>query len=164
MPRRSTSALCSQPPPEHVGSPWRSSMTRCRNPLILSLMIALPHLAVSADAPPPILDLTISNGTRLIQHFHDSIYFKVWSSPSLAAVRAKLDEIKPQAQEQVGFDPFAVLEGLASARLRVSWEAVPGVPPAESPPEILLQLDLGPQAMVLFHGLIDKLPLPATTV
>jgi hypothetical protein len=139
-------------------------MKRCCNPLILSLMVALPHLVVGADSPSPIVDLTISNGARLIQHFHDSIYSKVWSSPSLAAVRAKLDEVKPQAQEQLGFDPFAVLEGLASARLQVSWEAIPGVPPADAPPEILLQIDLGAQALVLFHGLIDKLPLPATTI
>jgi hypothetical protein len=127
-------------------------------------MVALPRLMVGSDAPVPIVDLTISDGIRLIQHFHDSIYFKVWSSPSLAAVRAKLDELKPQAQEQVGFDPFAVLAGLISARLQVSFEAVPGVAPADATPEILLQLDLGPQATVLFHGLIDKLPLPATTV
>lgn len=109
-------------------------MKRCCTALVLGLMVALPRLVAGADAPSTIMDLTISNGARLIQHFHDSIYFKVWSSPSLAAVRAKLDEVKPQAQEQLGFDPIAVLEGLASARLQVSWEAVPGVPPAESTP------------------------------
>jgi hypothetical protein len=123
-------------------------------------MVGLPQFMVGADAPPPMLDLTISNGARLIQHFHDSIYFKVWSSPSLAVVRAKLDEVKTQALEHVGFDPFAALEGLASARLQVSWEAVPGA----TTPDIMLQLDLGPQAPVLFHGLIDKLPLPATSI
>jgi hypothetical protein len=139
-------------------------MKRCCNALVLSLMVALPRLALGADAPAPIVDLTISNGARLLQHFHDSIYFKVWSSPSLAAVRAKFEEVKPQAQEQIGFDPYAALAGLASARLQVSWEVVPGISPAEAAPEILLQLDLGPQAMVLFHGLIDKLPFPATTV
>jgi len=41
-------------------------------------------------------------------------------------VRAKLDELKAQAQENVGFDPIAVREGLASARFQVSWQVVPG--------------------------------------
>ncbi len=139
-------------------------MKRCCTTLLLSLMIAVPRLVAGADAPAPIVDLTISNGARLLQHFHDSIYFKVWSSPSLAAVRAKFEEVKPQAKEQVGFDPYAALDSLASARLQVSWEAVPGVPLADAAPEILLQIDLGAQATVVFHGLIDKLPFPATTV
>ncbi len=82
-------------------------MKRCCHALLLGLVIAVPRLAVGADAPPAIIDLTISSGARLLQHFHDSIYFKVCSSPSLAAVRAKFEAVKPQAQEQVGFDPYA---------------------------------------------------------
>ena len=140
-------------------------MIRCCTSLILGLMVALPTAVNAADANPTIVDVTISDGARLVQHFHDGIYFKLWSSPSLTSVRAKLDEVKPQAQEQLGFDPFAALAGLVSARLQVSFPPpTPGAAPSESEPEVLFQVDLGAQATVLFHGLIDKLPLPAATV
>jgi hypothetical protein len=110
----------------------------------------------AGDSPPVILDLCIAHGAQLVQHGKDSIYARIWNAPALAALRAKLDEVAPQVQSTLGFDPFAVMPALISARLRVFAITQAPAHGSEAYPAIVLQVDVGSLAARLFTNVSAK--------
>jgi hypothetical protein len=116
-------------------------------------------MAHAADAPP-ILDISIPDGARLIQHWNANPVGQMWNDPTLAPIRARLDAAKPEMTQELGCDPLAALAALKSFRLVVSGVGDGGggneFTGLLSLVRFLVQADLGDQAATVFAAIKVK--------
>jgi hypothetical protein len=131
----------------------------------LSFLLCACVLAHAADAPP-IVEVAIPDGTRLIQHWNANPVGQMWNDPGLVPIRAKIDTLKPQMIEELGCDPFAVLAALKSFRVLVSGIDYRGAGPQDMEFHVrfLVQADLGDQAGAVFAAIKVKYKGAAATI
>ena len=130
--------------------------------LVICMVAAAMPVLTAAETRTPIVDITIANGARLLDHWHASPYYKVWSSPALASLRGKLDEQIPNFQQEVGFDPIAIIGALVSAHLQIFAIADHLDKDGDPQPDFLLQIDAGAMSETILKALSGK--IPAATV
>lgn len=110
--------------------------------LLAPLLIAT--LGLPAAEQPPMMELLVSDGARLMQRWEASIYAKLWNDRVLEATRAKVGEQLTTMEGSAGITLRELLTALGSMHLRVDDM----VPPSDNPdakPEALvsLQAELG---------------------
>lgn len=111
---------------------------------VRSLVPSLAAVALfSGEAPAPVT-LQVADGSQLVKAWDASIYAKVWADPSAAPLRAKWAEGIKQAQDELGFDPVALLQAMQGFEARFTGMAGP------EKPSIHLRVDLGADAVKVF--------------
>jgi hypothetical protein len=107
----------------------------------------VPSLAVVAlcagEATAPV-SLQVADGSQLVKAWDSSIYAKVWADPSAAPLRAKWAEGIKMAQDELGFDPVALVQAMQGFEVRFIGMTAP------EKPSIHLRVDLGADAAKVF--------------
>lgn len=117
-------------------------MSRRTSHLIVPLL--LTTLGLSAAEQPPIMELLVSDGPRLVQRWESSLYAKLWNDRVMEANRAKVAEQMAAMSEGLGVSPMELLASLASLHLRVDDLITPPAGATGSPEALVsLQADLG---------------------
>lgn len=118
-------------------------MSRRRMPLLVPLLAATIGLLPAAEQPP-MMELLVSDGARLIQRWEASIYARLWNDRVLDATRAKVGEQLATMEGSAGITLRELLTALGSAHLRVDDMVPPGDKPDAKPEALVsLQAELG---------------------
>ena len=138
---------------------------------LLTTLVSCTLATLTAAADAPVLaQITISDGPKLVRNFQASVLGRLWNDPALAPLRARLDEVMPVAEAEIGFAPFALLEALTAAQATMfglPMQATPEqVAAFKKAPNFRAQVALGPLATKVFTKLAtDNKPvvLPGVT-
>ncbi|HEX3135147.1 MAG TPA: hypothetical protein VHX44_16400, partial [Planctomycetota bacterium] len=123
----------------------------------------LAALAGAADAPV-LVQLTIPDGARLAQHVRAGVFGRLWNDVALAPLRAKLDQVLPQAEQELGFSPLALPESLSA--LQATLFELPLDASAENSaaynksPDFSVHIGLGKLAAQIFAKLKEQIHEP----
>jgi hypothetical protein len=109
-------------------------------PSLLCAISALAAHGQAATAPTLPLEVVVSDGQRLVDHWKASLYYKLWSDPSSANGRAEFAKGLDEATAKLGFDPFAALAALHGGVVRVLSVDTKGATPE---PAVFAQADFG---------------------
>jgi hypothetical protein len=123
--------------------------------------LLVPCLALALAAPaaeqPPMMQLTVADGARLIQRWEAGIYAKLWNDRALDAARARFAEQLAKAEGEAGFKFLDLLAALRFLDLRVEHLASPAAGAAGAPaPSMLVQAELGDFAARLMTLMREK--------
>ena len=89
-------------------------------PALMLVLAAQVVAAVDADSgEPPVLQISISDGQRLLKHWNSGLFGQVWSGPACDVFRTKLKVSLPNLQDQLGFIPSQVLATLVKGRFQL---------------------------------------------
>lgn len=114
---------------------------------LIPALACLCGIASAADEPP-MVTIALPDGARLLQHFDDSLYAKVWNEPRLAELRTRLaDAVKP-AEEKLGMPLIDLLRAARGIEAGIGT-----ILPSQTgaTPRFAARVDLGPHAATLMR-------------
>ncbi len=119
-------------------------------------------VSLSAGEAGPLVDLSLSDGAKLIERWNASIYGKLWNDPALAHPRSKLMDKLAEIEAGIGFAPTDALSKLTAGGLRVLPGAgADAAKPGPLKPVVLMQGDLGDFAAKLAQVIMTANGNPA---
>lgn len=119
---------------------------------LIPALACLLGTASAADVPP-MITISLPDGARLLQHFDDSLYAKVWNEPRLAELRARAaDALKP-AEEKLGVSLIELVRAAHGIEARIGT-----ILPVQAgtTPRFSVRGDLGPHATTLMRLLREN--------
>lgn len=131
--------------------------------IVPSLLVAL---ALPAAEQPPMMELLVSDGPRLLQRWETSLYAKLWNDRVMEANRAKVAEQLAAIEASLGVTLKEVLASLATVHLRVDDLTTSPAGAANAKPEALvsMQADLGQLATRIMTLALEKDPDSVETI
>lgn len=109
-------------------------------------------LAAAEPAPVPLAELRVADGRRLVQHWNASLFGTAWQHPTVAPLRARLDQRIPELVARIGFDPLTALT--TCTNLQAEFTGIDDGPDCIS--LVRLQVDLGTEAVAIFNAIARR--------
>lgn len=111
---------------------------------LLATTLLASGIGLTAGEAGPLIDLSLCDGAKLIEHWNASIYGKLWNDQALAHPRSKLMDKLAEIEAGIGFAPTDALAKLTAGGLRVLPGAgADAAKPGALKPIVLMQGDLG---------------------
>jgi hypothetical protein len=114
-------------------------------------------LGAHAAEKPPMMEILVNDGARLLQRWDASLYAKLWNDRVMEATRAKVAEQLAVAEAELGMSVRDFLGALNSFDARI--DSFPTPEEGKKPePLFSLQADLGPIAARMLPLILSKDP------
>ncbi len=105
----------------------------------------------AGEAPLPLVEARLADGTQLTKHWEASIFAAAWNDPAMAPLRDHLSANLVKAEKELGFSPLDVLAAIKDGRMVLSRLSKGEQFPI---PHVQATIDLGPLASVVLDKLV----------